>query len=717
MQDDDRDIALRQELLAHLDRMLSDWAAHRVSGEPAWRHVAYVHAVVLQLERLKVASGPRWQFIWPQLVQLLAMLARTDDPIRFIALANRLSRAFEGTPADALSRELRRKMLPPEAPPDTRRHSRRDALLERVFDRLGPDPEPEPEDWSERLVGSGPDGGSYREPSDRAAKPGTDTFHFVLEGPSAGANWIVARTSAALRFQFGPLNPAAIGATSHPALSDARQADVDIQLAASATGAVHIDGAQSGLAQFQDGKLVQAPVFTLVAGKPGRAAVHIDYVVRGELVHQSEIALRVRAKAPLPWSSPVPKPMAPAMLAELPAASAMPARRIRLGLDATQTSFAITVATYSHGEIDTEARYSTGELDSAKLAVLLKQMHGDLARLYDDAEAWQTIAGQHDDTPEIVAALAHALHCTAAAGNRLYRRLCEAGLKDALRHIEAHAVDGCTISIATADVFLPWEILYPLSHSANMVDKPAVDPALFWGSRYAIETDQRGEHSHIDLRKRHLQAGPRISLNLNNAIKSGTDPRRQPATIHDELAKSLQAQSGLLDGVQHACKQIRQILQKGEHNASLIYLYCHGSAPDEAKGQTALLQLAEAGCALAPEDLETGKPQPFPGAPIVFLNACKAGASSPQVFDHFLRSFHRRGALGMIATTAEVPIVFGAHFGARVIDAYVRRSGSLSQALLALRRQYVAMGNPVPLFYSLQCHLDVPFPTNVPHHA
>jgi hypothetical protein len=139
-------------------------------------------------------------------------------------------------------------------------------------------------------------------------------------------------------------------------------------------------------------------------------------------------------------------------------------------------------------------------------------------------------------------------------------------------------------------------------------------------------------------------------------------------------------------------------------DSTLIYIYCHGSAPDAFSGTYESLVL-DAKCSLEPRDLRE-KPK-YRSAPIVFLNSCKGGVSSPLRFSGFLKEFRARGALGIIATSFSVPIAFAASFGEQVVDGYLNRSGSLAVEMLGLRRRHlIEQGNPVPLFYTLQCHLD-----------
>jgi hypothetical protein len=722
----DREIELTHALLLHLDTLRESMAVqYPATPGTLLQRVDFVEAVAKNLDQLKLACGKDWPAIQPAIASLLKRLSTETDSIRFIALANQLARALLNTPANAyLSEMFVARLVQPPHP------------YIRILDAIrGAGAIDLVRSGVENVVGNlisgvvGTDIARYIRIGKKArAEMPEPVFHFVLEGEAAARDWIVAGTIAELLFKFGVPDAQAIGLTSHPRLSKAKKAGLDIHLVATASGAVELEGKHTAVARFKKGALTEPAGFQLKASKQaGPATVHVDYFVRGELVHQSEISLQVLSERPASANADsegkASTPLPAEFLAHATATSTTPPpQRIRLGLDCTSTSFAIDVTTYVAGEIDTDMRYVSHEFDRSKVTVLLRQIHADLGRIYDHAEAWNAFDGEQTEAnAQMTSALDHALEYVAAAGSRLNTALRESPeLAKALDCVEKHARQGCVLSIATTDLFLPWEILYPKQHSPNMAygQKDKVDTSLFWGSRFAIETEQRGEGSLIALRDTHLRHGPKVSLNLNNNITiNSTGPVRQPADIHSAWVGKLKKNGNAFDGVQDVCGAIRESLQIGQRYTSLIYVYCHGNAPDDLTGKSAVLELSGPGCPLEPRDL-AGQAA-FPGAPIIFLNACKAAVSSPQISDYFLKSFRQRGALGMIATTAAVPVLFGAHFGTEVIDAYLGRKGSLSAEMLKLRRKYLAMGNPVPLFYSLQCHLDLPFTATCrsPDHA
>jgi hypothetical protein len=149
---------------------------------------------------------------------------------------------------------------------------------------------------------------------------------------------------------------------------------------------------------------------------------------------------------------------------------------------------------------------------------------------------------------------------------------------------------------------------------------------------------------------------------------------------------------------------MKSILLEAGTPARIVYVYCHGAPAQPGKGSSERLDLG-IGCAVRPDDMQTLRK--FESAPIIVLNACLAGATSPLLFTSFLQSFRAQDALGVIATTFYVPILFGAAFGARVVRNCLSGNLPLGEKVQLLRREHAELGNPVPMFYSVQCQLSL----------
>ena len=132
--------------------------------------------------------------------------------------------------------------------------------------------------------------------------------------------------------------------------------------------------------------------------------------------------------------------------------------------------------------------------------------------------------------------------------------------------------------------------------------------------------------------------------------------------------------------------------------ASLIYFYCHGT--------TTQLEFDKSRKPISADNV-TG--EPYPGWPVIFLNACEAGNISPLAFYTFRRKFQKKKAFGVIAPSFPVPTLFAALFAKRVMGEYIDRR-PLGDILIDLRRELLKKKNPLGLWYSLQCPLDVVAP-------
>jgi hypothetical protein len=552
--------------------------------------------------------------------------------------------------------------------------------------------------------------------ADETAKKEQEAFYFVLRGPSARGNAIVARTAATLIFDYDVPPIDALISGRDPALDKARKTNADMFLVVTATGPLAV-AAPIGHARFVNGKLEEPVRFEVKAGEEvGNASLQVGFMVRGELIHQTEISISVVAR--LPDASPADtKTRAEGMLGGklqdiAVAPSPPPRQRIVLVISFAGGFLRLSLTDYRDGDVEFSADFQSTALDPTRVDTLFRAIHNDLKSCYEDEDFWSTFDGvlpEGEERELAVDALAQTLESVAAAGSRLNEELrADPRIAEALDYIEANGMQGAVLSVLTDATFLPWEFLYPEHRTTNMSDEERkadpVKPDKFWGARFAVETETRGIGSLTKLRDEHIKARPRVTINLNPAISiKKAAPDRQPLAVQRAWAKRLE-ERGMLDGIQDSCKDVRPVVQHGVKDSTLIYVYCHGSPPDAFSGTYESLVL-DAKCSLEPRDLRE-KP-PYRSAPIIFLNSCKGGVASPLRFSGFLKEFRARGALGLIATSYSVPIAFAASFGEQVVDRYLNRNGSLGAEMLGLRRRHlIEQGNPVPLFYTLQCHLD-----------
>ena len=536
-------------------------------------------------------------------------------------------------------------------------------------------------------------------------------FHFALNGEHVRGNVILKGSIAELSFNYGLPGTGTLTTLRSARLADARVANSDITLDISTTGGVSVVGANHGVARFRDGRMQVPVMFMLDAHEVGCFKVHVDFGVRGETVHQSELEVSVVAgkadidEAPVPVTGQQNVP--DLLLNEVAGSSVPPEQRIRLSLGYDGGRFCIDLQDLIDGEICFTDRFVSVDIDSSKLDNLFKLVREELAPSYSNADFWTTFDGTAAAAAGLAArrTLARTLGTLAAAGWVLNSGLSkDVRIGEALSYVEQNGRLGATITVVTDDIFVPWEIIYGAYYAKNMTDDERAEsppkPNLFWGARFAIETLQRGGISLGKLRADHQNAQPRVSVNFNPTIVIEKVPEGgQPLALLRRWAEQL-SKDGYLDGVNEGCKEIRGVLQRAAADANIIYVYCHGGPPSAVMGTSEFLQL-DANCELRPIDLNPDVR--FKNAPIIVLNACQVGAISPVTLSNFLKEFRARGALGLISATGSIPILFGAHFGEELVQCCLDRTGSLAGAVLALRNEHLKRGNPVPLLYSVQC--------------
>ena len=187
-------------------------------------------------------------------------------------------------------------------------------------------------------------------------------------------------------------------------------------------------------------------------------------------------------------------------------------------------------------------------------------------------------------------------------------------------------------------------------------------------------------------------------MGLNSGID--TEPpwvNRTPLPVRvqrDFFDVALKDRGGYFDQYDDIIKIVRAATP-----VSLIYFFCHGTAKE--------LKFDKTSSKLTADNVDGGPD--YPGWPIVFINACDAGNISPLSFYSFRTEFRKRKAAGIIAPSFPVPTMFAAMFGNSFLASYCQRE-LVGKTLFNLRRELLARNNPLGLWYSLQCPLDVKAP-------
>lgn len=300
------------------------------------------------------------------------------------------------------------------------------------------------------------------------------------------------------------------------------------------------------------------------------------------------------------------------------------------------------------------------------------------------------------------------LEAVASEGASLYRQLANIQLfNDFLKKVDA-LHDGSRITVQTEGAILPWEILYPLPFNKDSPTRRKVDESRFWGCRFEIEQMILRKGKSTDWKvKDHQSAKAFVNLNVNPRIgaelSEGPFPSRyRPVEEHQNFyALKLGEEKGDLMVTGDQIK--RAVLS--ESKATVIYLYCHGRSAD-GKSKEAL-EVAEK--VFIDPDTVAFEEYNYTCGPLLILNSCSSGAYSPLSLTNFYSEFKDKRAMGVIGTITAMPATFAAAFGLRLIDDYVNNEdeqpATIGGVLRSLRREIMNSGNPLGLFYVLQCPL------------
>jgi hypothetical protein len=165
--------------------------------------------------------------------------------------------------------------------------------------------------------------------------------------------------------------------------------------------------------------------------------------------------------------------------------------------------------------------------------------------------------------------------------------------------------------------------------------------------------------------------------------------------------------------------QVTQALREG-HQASLIYLYCHG---------VHMSGMVKSGAFASESALYFGGKEridltelrnlvsaTFPARPLVFLNACEGGTQDVFYYDGFMPFFvEERGARGFIGTEVKAPQLLAHDFALNFLRSFAEGE-PVGQILWKLRRHYLNHHHTILAFnYSLyglnEIRLATPLPS------
>jgi len=299
-------------------------------------------------------------------------------------------------------------------------------------------------------------------------------------------------------------------------------------------------------------------------------------------------------------------------------------------------------------------------------------------------------------------------------GENLYWRIfcegAEGDLKKAMDFIDNLSSDTpLRMSLRSANVYAPWQILYPSKTDSD--ENAKIDPKKFWGYRYLLgithEKDSRQGRQH------YLTKTPQPD-EIAFAGWRGKDFKDEVAERARLLADYIRNQAGETIESSFNRKEFVQKLEEHSKDIKFIFAYGHatsGTILDPHKPVIGGIELAAAHFEfsdnefLRPRDFDDlAKKFHFKLQPIVILDACETGTFgiNPMNNNGFVGALTRLGAGAVIVTESPVLANFAYHFGKDIVDEILVQKADMSQAMLNVRLKHLKkMKNPLGLVYTL----------------
>jgi hypothetical protein len=555
--------------------------------------------------------------------------------------------------------------------------------------------------------GSGGEASLETESIPRELTPPPKRFFFKLEGTGAKGNQVQYGADVDLVFSYDSLISGALAMVSGKKLQEIVTEEAELGVAIIPRGFSIRDGRWRQRAKFQNEKLTAPLRFQLKASatEMDDAGVQVLFDRAGSPLYEFFLPITLTENPGASQASPNSDAI-DLDLDEVKRAADRQGRAAILTLSANGDEI---LASYVNLETQETIQKPLEILTRASLAVLI----GNVQDQIDKAANHISWSQDGDPMDPLVSekrqkSFRECLEFVADAGSALFEGLrADADFKLILERIDALPA-GSRLSIRTDCAFLPWEILY-----AGQYVKDAsyiLQAQELWGYKYSIECLLLaiGDDYKTPLKARR-SGSPFVSYNLNPTIDDKFKTWVfKPVKAQEDWASQHQAQNIRIE-IQNNGQAIRAMLSDPGYEADFIYLYCHG------RNQRAFLQNQkeeielDKGVFFEPRHLP--RDLTYPRGPIIFLNSCNSGAISPLSFSSFLSQFRQRKALGLLTTSFPIPALFAASFGDRVIRGYLASPRiPLGDLLLYLRRDLLNQQNPLGLFYSLQCLMDVTAP-------
>jgi CHAT domain len=263
------------------------------------------------------------------------------------------------------------------------------------------------------------------------------------------------------------------------------------------------------------------------------------------------------------------------------------------------------------------------------------------------------------------------------------------------------------IQIVSQRPLLPWQLMCPAPEPPG----PGASLDHILGFRHEVDylpLDPDAGAAVLDTTI-DTMAGLTAVLAVNEDIDlAGTRARRLVAGQLDYWRR--RCGPGLRIDIRRSGGEVVAALANPARAEQLLYFFCHASSsgPGQWGGpmNSELSFTGDSQVALGDLYVEASPRRPFPGNPLVILNACESAALSSSFYEGFLPYLIAKGARGVIGTEADTPAVFAAAWAERFFDRLLAGQQA-GQALLAVRREFAERHrNVLGLLYALYCDGD-----------
>ncbi|MFC6084607.1 CHAT domain-containing protein [Sphaerisporangium aureirubrum] len=311
--------------------------------------------------------------------------------------------------------------------------------------------------------------------------------------------------------------------------------------------------------------------------------------------------------------------------------------------------------------------------DALPLPVRSGRLAGDPAAIVERlaGELGRMASGEHDlQGPALVRRRLKSL------GAELWGDVVPDAIRDQFWRQAGH-VTSFTVASELDDI--PWELLYPLDGD---------DEAGFLAERVPIV---RRVHGQVRAR--------RLALPSAAYVRSLTEVPGLDRDAADEIEAVRARLTGMDDrGVIEYLDEMLALLDDGP--AGVLHFAGHHAHSAATGGEIRLH-----GGSLIPGDLEPpARRGAWPGAPLVFLNACRTAGEVPRITTTtgWARQFMRAGASAFLGTLWGVRSESATHFADRFYDHFIGEGLPLGQASLSARQAIMdESGDPTWLAYTV----------------